>query len=126
MKLLSLYLLVCLSIPSDPAQVKYSVSAIFCCLFSLLICMQWPSKNRPHTVKYSLSSYCHQLLLLLCFLEFSFSRNSPGGSWSAVGAFRLLLSGGDSSNHGCSFVHWTAIWAKSGQLTLTPPVRSSE
>ena len=28
--------------------------------------------------------------------------------------------------HGYSFMHWTTIWTKRGQLTLTPPVRSSE
>ena len=46
--------------------------------------------------------------------------------WSAIRAFRLLLQGVTAVTHGCLFVHWTAIWAKSGQLTLAPPRRSSE
>ena len=38
-------------------------------------------------------------------------------------ACRFHLQGVPAVTHGCSFVHWTAIWAKSEQSILPPPVR---
>ena len=46
----------------------------------------------------------------------------PANSW----CMQLSSAGVTAVTHGCLFMHWTAIWAKSEQLTLTPPVRSSE
>ena len=50
----------------------------------------------------------------------------PGSSlWSAAKHSDSFSKGVTAVIHRCLFMHWTAVWAKSEQLRLTP-VRSSE
>ena len=69
---------------------------------------------------------CHR-----CYSFSVLSRSAPCGASSRCGlvsnqSIQASSPGVTAVTRGCLFVHWTAIWAKSGQLTLAPPRRSSE
>ena len=84
--------------------------------------MHYSLPMRSHIGRQSLSP----ILLFSVSFKLSSSQSSLVGAGQQSEHVGFFSQGVTAVTHGCSFVHWTAIWAKSEQLTLAPPLRSSE